>query len=217
MIDAYIFDMDGTLLDTEILYVEAIEAALRELGIAPSRAHVLEDSYGAGWHEVFQNLRRRYPALGGGFQEMYGRIFPHFEALRATRDVRIPSSIALLKRLAEDYPVAIVSGSVESDVAAGIELMGIGGLIEFALDGEHFHPGKPDPTCYRMAAERLNLPPAACLVFEDSEAGIRAAKGAGMHCVAIAQPERPKQNTALADAVLEDLGAFRVEVHGPAA
>lgn len=213
MIRAFLFDMDGTLIDSEILWVEALELTLRSKGIPITREESLEIVYGIAWDEIYDLIAQRYPGAYADMQAMYAALQPQFLALRDSRDVRIPGSIALLKRLSEHYPVAIVSGSFADDVAHGVHLMGVEPYIRFFLSGDHYAPGKPNPTCYRMAAERLALTPNECLAFEDSEAGIRAAKDAGMHCVALARPDRPKQNVSRADWVLEDLNDFTPEAY----
>ncbi|HEO70463.1 MAG TPA: HAD family hydrolase, partial [Candidatus Hydrogenedentes bacterium] len=125
-----------------------------------------------------------------------------------TREVRIHSSIALLEELAQAHPVCIVSGADREHVDHGIELAGVAPLLAFSLSGDDFAPPKPDPTCYRMASEKLGRGPGECLVFEDSAAGVKAAKAAGAHCVALARPGRPPQDLSAADWVLDDLGRF---------
>jgi HAD superfamily hydrolase (TIGR01509 family) len=208
MLRAFIFDMDGTLLDTEILWVEAVERMVHESDLPYTREEALYDVYGVSWHEVADRLKARFSGVVTDEADLYARLYPHYEALKADRDLIIPGSLALLKRLAAAYPVALVSGSRQKDVEKGIELLGIAEHLVFSLNGDMYHPGKPDPVCYRMAAERFNLPPDTCMVFEDSSAGIIAAKDAGMHCAAIAQPGRPAQDLARADLVLADLDDF---------
>ncbi|MFO7975642.1 MAG: HAD family phosphatase [Candidatus Hydrogenedentota bacterium] len=211
MIDAYIFDMDGTLLDSEILWVEAVETYLTDFGFRLTREEAIELVYGISWHDIYLDIRRRFPGLGLGYEPFVSAVEPIFERLRHTRDIRIPGSIELLRTLARAYPVCIVSGSNKNGVADGIETMGIGKDIRFFLSADDYSPGKPDPTCFLMAAERLEIEPARCLVFEDSTVGAQAAKGAGMHCVALARPARPVQDVSMADLVLEDLGEFSAD------
>jgi sugar-phosphatase len=131
-----------------------------------------------------------------------------FLELRNTRDIRIPSSIELLNRLANRYPVAIVSGNSRDDVAEAVDHLQIGSKLAFYLGCEDYAPGKPAPACFLLAADRLQLPPAECVVFEDSAAGVRAAKAAGMTCIALARPGMPQQDLSSADRVLADLAEY---------
>ncbi|MBI1387876.1 MAG: HAD-IA family hydrolase [bacterium] len=213
MIQAYLFDLDGTLLDTETLWLDAIQCFLDEREILLSHDDVLALAYGIPWHGIYLEITRRYPQLTHSKEEMSALIARHFIRLRKTRDIRILSSIELLIRLAEEYPVCIVSGSDDRFVKEGIETMGIGEMLRFYLAGEHYWPGKPDPAGYLMAAERLDVKPNACLVFEDSAAGVQSAKDAGMHCVALSRPGRPRQAIERADWVLNDLAEFSAEAY----
>lgn len=208
MIEAYIFDMDGTLIDSEVLWVDAVAELLRNEGVALTPEEALALVYGKSWNDIHAEATARYPGLDMDLARMTAAVGPIFQRLRACRDIRIPGSIALLRRLARDHPVCIVSGSSARDVEEGIALMGVGDLLAFHLAAEHYPHGKPDPTCFLMAAERLGVDPGRCVVFEDSTVGIRAAKGAGMRCVAIARPDRPRQDVSQADLALDDLGRF---------
>lgn len=216
MFDAFFFDLDGTIIDTETLWVEAVECFLRDTGIEPRHEDVLEDVYGIAWQDVREKLFRRYPGVTWNLDG----IKQHFLRLRGSRPLPIESSIRLLRDLAETHPVAVVSGSTEDDVEQGIDLAGVRDCLVFALNSECYTQGKPNPECYRMAAGRLSVEPARCLVFEDSTVGVAAAKDAGMHCVALARPGRPAQDFARADWVLDDLGRFSIESYarerGPA-
>jgi beta-phosphoglucomutase-like phosphatase (HAD superfamily) len=211
MIDAYIFDMDGTLLDSEILWVEAVEKYLKDFGFQLTRDEAIDIVYGISWRDIYPEVRRRFPGFGLGYEQFVSAVDPVFAQLRHTRDIRIHSSIALLRKLAREYPVCIVSGSNSNGVTDGIEIMGIREDIRFFLATEDYSPGKPDPTCFLMAAERLETEAARCLVFEDSTVGVQAAKAAGMHCVALSRPDRPVQDVSMADLVLEDLGEFSID------
>jgi HAD superfamily hydrolase (TIGR01509 family) len=206
---AYIFDMDGTLIDAEILWVEATRQFLNDRGAHETTDGALRMVYGRAWQDVHEEICRRYPALRMTMDEMNRALKPYFARLRDRRDIRIPSSIALLRRLAERAPVCIVSGSRRAEVAEGIALMGVASCLRFYLGSEDYARGKPDPSCFLAAASRLGMAPARCVVFEDSTAGVRAAKKAGMYCVGLARPGAPAQDLAGADQVLGDLGAFR--------
>lgn len=213
MIEAFLFDMDGTLLDTEVLWLEAVQSFLQEQSISLSTEDTLAVVYGIAWNDIYLELRQRYPQLQQSKQAMSEAICGHFFRLREQRDIRIHSSVELLKQLSATHPIAIVSGSDSKFIEYGIDLMDIRAQIKFYLGGEHYSPGKPDPACYLMAAQRLKLAPDACLVFEDSTAGIRSAKAAGMHCVALARSGRPIQEVELADMILDDLADFSIDTY----
>jgi beta-phosphoglucomutase-like phosphatase (HAD superfamily) len=99
-------------------------------------------------------------------------------------------------------------------VGDAIDMMGIGARIRFFLGSEDYPYGKPDPGCFLLAARRLAVAPAACLVFEDSSAGVRAAIAAGMHCVALRRNRRHGQDLSGAHQVLTDLGDYDAAAHG---
>lgn len=208
MIEAYFFDLDGTLADTEILWVEAMELLAREHGHTLSRTTSLDMVYGISWPEVYERFQERFPGVRWTLEEMAALLARHFMRLRDSRDVRIAGSIALLRRLAASHPVAVVSGSYRADVESALDLMEIRSLLRFHLGHEDYAPGKPDPACYSMAADKMGVDPGRCVVFEDSNAGICAAKAAGMYGVALARPGRPWQDYSLADLVLQDLEHF---------
>ncbi len=211
MLRAFIFDLDGTLIDTEILWVEAVQQCMAGHGYDVPYEDALKTVYGISWQAIYEDLRKRYPEITMAVEDMAAALQPHFIALRDSRDVRIRGSVELLKRLSKDYPVAIVSGAYSEDIRAGIKLMNIEPYLSFYLGDEHVSKGKPHPACYLLAAEKFNLLPEQCLVFEDSASGIDAAKDAGMHCVALARDGRPAQDTSRADLVLADLAKFSVK------
>lgn len=204
MFEAFFFDLDGTLLDTEILWVEATECYVRDCGLEVRYEDVLADVYGISWRGVRENVQRRFPGLTWDWDA----IKRHFLRLREIRPLPIEGSIRLLRRLAKHYPVGVVSGSTREDVQDGLSRIGVQDCVAFALDDSCYSPGKPDPACYRMAAERVGVSPASCVAFEDSTAGITAAKRAGLYCTALVRPGRPIQDVSMADLVLADLSLF---------
>ncbi len=205
---AYAFDLDGTLVDTEILWVEATELWLAERGCALSHEDAIAIVYGRSWLDVYADIAARFPRLGVPLAVMEEEMRVHLTRLRARGDVVIHASVALLKRLARMRPVCVVSGSSRLDVAAGLALAGVQDEVTFFLGAEDYAPGKPNPACYRLAAERLGVPADTCLAFEDSYAGVAAARAAGMRVVALARPGLPPQDFSGADLVVAELSTF---------
>lgn len=208
MIKAAIFDLDGTLIDSESIWCKAMQRFVESRGMAMTEDYARDLVFGKAWSDIAARVRRDYPALGEDNATIEEESLRHYEALRGSQDIRIPSSIRLLKRLAAVTPVAIVSGSTRQQVADAIAMMGIGAHIRFYLGSEDYPRGKPDPACFLLAARRLAVPPGECLVFEDSTAGVRAAAAAGMYCVALRRNGNSCQDLSAAREVLHDLADF---------
>jgi len=207
-VSAYIFDLDGTLLDTEKLWVESTALYMREHAPELTDDEVQEIVYGRSWSDVYRSICERLPELALSIDEMAALLNPIFARLREERDVRIEPSIALLRDLAATHPVCIVSGSPRAEIEYAIDLMDIRDCLRLFLGAEDYGPGKPDPSCFLLAAEKLGVPPNECIVFEDSTAGIRAAKAAGMYCIALARDGAPAQDTSAADETHPSLEHF---------
>ena len=206
--EAYIFDMDGTLMDTEVLWVDAVEAFMCKRKPAYTHQEAEALVYGRSWHDIYDDMMAMLPGCEMPIAAVEAEMAPLYQAMESKRDVRIHQSIDLLKDLATRHPVCIVSGSSRKMIAANIEKMGIGHAVSFYLGAEDYSPGKPDPACFLMAAERLGVAPKACLVFEDSEAGVLGARRAGMRAVAFARDGALSQDFSVADLVLSDLSEF---------
>jgi sugar-phosphatase len=213
MIKAFLFDLDGTLQDTEVLYVKAWQSAYLDKGCAISNNEACEIVYGRAKDDVYKLFHARFPQAYPDLQSIEEPLARHFNALRSMQDIRIPGSLELLDRLSEKYPVAIVSGNSRQDISEAIEMLNIGDKLAFFLGCEDYTSGKPDPACFLLAAERLNIPPSQCLVFEDSEAGVWAAKNAGMTCIALNLPGTPNRDLSQADHILTDLAEYNPKTH----
>ena len=211
IIRAFLFDLDGTLVDTERLWVAAAEAVLRDAGHPITHEQALALIYGRAWGDIRPELLRDYPDAFPDAATLERLLGAAFDRLKGSTDIRIPSSIALLKRLAATHPVAVVSGSSRRTVEETLRLVGLDGDVSVIVATEDTSRGKPDPAPYLLAAERLGVPPEECLAFEDSAAGVRAARDAGMRVVALQRPGAPPQDLSQADLVLADLGEFHCE------
>lgn len=205
---AFLFDLDGTLQDSEVLWVAATAAYLADQGVVIPHDQAVEMVYGHSWRDVYSRILQLLPGPREGMEAMADALRPYYLRLRDRTDIRIPGSLSLLRRLCAEHPVAIVSGATRQDVADSVQMLNIGDCLQFFLGAEDYGHGKPDPACYRLAAQRLRLPAEACTVFEDSTAGVMAAKAAGMTCVALRRPGTPAQDLSSADRILSDLSSY---------
>lgn len=209
-IDAFIFDLDGTLVDTELLWAEAMSAYLADRHCHCAKETMLHIVFGRSWIDIYRDITARFPAMANTPSHvMADGLRDYYLKLRSQGDgVIIHSSSALLKNLSERHPVIIVSGSPRADVEEAVTLLGAESHVRFVLGAEDYAPGKPSPAGFLKGASLLGAAPQNCLVFEDSHAGVTAAKAAGMWCVALDRPCAHPQDLGAADWVLRDLADF---------
>lgn len=214
MLKAFIFDLDGTLIDSEAIWIKAMERLIAARGLPVTAAYARNLVFGRSWSDIVAKLRRDYPAIREGIGVLERECVSTYEALRGETDIRIHGSIALLEKLGRRHPVAIVSGSTRQQIAAAVTVMGVGNHLQFYLGCEDYPRGKPDPSGFLLAATRFGVQPEECLVFEDSPAGVRAAVSAGMRCVALRRHDIPSPDLSEAGEILADLGDFNSTAYG---
>jgi beta-phosphoglucomutase len=123
-----------------------------------------------------------------------------------------PGVRELLKALARaGFAQAVASSAPPENVAYLLDVLGIRGAFEAIVTGADVRRGKPDPAVFLLAAERLGVPPARCVVVEDAVVGVEAARAAGMRCVAVTTTSPPDQ-LRQADLVVDSLTELRAEV-----
>lgn len=217
---AALFDLDGTVVDTERLKSLALARACAGVEVAVPD-EVLDDLVGRAWPDVFRvlDLGRRtgwdLEALLDAVMAETGHLLDEGWAIDP-----LPGAVELIDRLhAAGVPVGIVTGSCRRELDVVIELLGLDGRLAVTLTAEDYGRGKPDPACYLAAAAVLGVAPRRCVVFEDSAPGIASARAAGMPVIATAAanppPGRPgHQDQSRADAVVDDLTGVTASVLG---
>jgi len=179
--DAVLFDMDGTLVDSEPVWF----AALREVmpafgGDLPADAHAA--IHGSDRPTTTRLLRDRY-GLTGDAEAFWARVVERLTVgLAGAR--AMPNAGAWVEAVAgAGRPRAVVSNSPRAMVEAALAPHGWARHLQLRLANEDVPRGKPHPDGYLLAAARLGVAPDRCLVVEDSVAGARAAVAAGAACL----------------------------------
>jgi HAD superfamily hydrolase (TIGR01509 family) len=178
----YIFDLDGTLVDTMPLHYTAWEAAIRGAGL---KGRLDEERF----YQLGGVPSRKVAALLGdhhGLKLDPEKVYLEKEALFKASLQKlelIAPVIEFARRVSVDHPVAIASGGTRDVVRSTLEKTGLAPLFPIVVTADDVEHGKPAPDMFLMAARLMGLAPADCLVFEDGKPGIEAAQAAGMKWV----------------------------------
>ncbi|MFH1788602.1 MAG: HAD family phosphatase [Candidatus Altiarchaeota archaeon] len=209
-VNACLFDLDGVLVDSEPISTEASDIVLAEVGIRLSEDERKEVFGKRTIDNYRRHIARRGLDLDAG--ELVEKKNVVFARLIRGRLEALPGVLDLLAGL-DDAGVskAVVSSSPLDRVNASLEEVGL--ILEFdlVLSGDCCVKGKPDPEPFLLAAERLGVEASGCVVIEDAEAGVLAAKSAGMKCVAVKSPNTFGQDLSKADLIVESLADLSVE------
>ena len=182
---AYLFDCDGTIVDSMPLHFIAWSKALGEWN-CPFDEELFYAWGGRPVREIIAALnemhRLKMPVLGVAERKesYYFELLPQLKA--------VPE---VLEHICEQYgriPFAVVSGSNRESVVKSLTTTNLLDKFVTIVASEDYARSKPAPDAFLMAAERLGVAPADCLVFEDTEMGLQAAAAAGMAAVRVPSP-----------------------------
>jgi HAD superfamily hydrolase (TIGR01509 family) len=187
---AVLFDMDGLLIDTEAVYIDALQAAAVAMGLempiafchsmigipGPVCDGMIRDFYGPGF---------AFEAFSDHFDEHARRAFEAGVPLKA-------GAVELLDFLAAcGLPLGIATSSSRATVARYLGRAGLLDRFKAIATRDDVGRGKPHPDVYLEAARRLGVPPANCIAFEDSNAGLTAAHAAGTMAIMVPDIVQP--------------------------
>jgi HAD superfamily hydrolase (TIGR01509 family) len=202
-IDTIIFDLDGTLVDTERAASKAIYGCFEKWGltITPNDAAFVT---GRTWASAFEYLFRRYRLPLSSEEASQQMVQAYRDSIESCLDI-VPGSAAAVRDLAQQYTLGLVSGSYRSEIIWALDRLGVRDLFQVILGAEDYPQSKPAPDGYLKALKILDRQAQRSLVFEDSAPGIASARAAGMWVVAITGTNHFKHDTSLAHHHIPDL------------
>ncbi|WP_430254231.1 HAD family hydrolase [Neorhizobium sp. DAR64872/K0K18] len=186
MIKAVIFDMDGVLIDAREWHYEALNRALELFGFTIPLHEHLTSFDGLPTRTKLQMLTatQGLPSSLHGFinemKQVYTTQIIHMSCKPVFRH-----EYALARLKSDGFRMGVASNSVRSSIQLMMAKSGLEKYLEFQLSNEDVTVGKPDPEIYIKAMKVLGLPPEECLIIEDNDHGVRAARASGAHVMVV--------------------------------
>jgi beta-phosphoglucomutase family hydrolase len=202
-LEAVLWDLDGVIADTGTYHCQAWQDVFRERGVSFSEAD-FRRYFGQRNDTFIRSIlgSKISPAemdvVAGEKEENYRR--------RVSRNIRpLPGVVALLKSLHErGVKMAIASSAPLENIRLIIRGLGIDACFQAIAFGREVAEGKPSPQIFLLAAAKLGVEPRNCVVIEDAVAGVAAAVGGGMKCVAVTN-SHPRRRLKEADLIVDTL------------
>jgi HAD superfamily hydrolase (TIGR01509 family) len=193
---AVVFDLDGVLIESELIWTRVREQVTRENGgtwteEAPERMSGLSS---IEWATYMRD------ELGVTMEpdEISDAVVEHLQTEFRRELPLFPGARDAVGALAARWPLALASSANRPLIDLVLELADIGEHFQATVSSEEVPRGKPEPDVYLEAAKRLDVPPGSCVAIEDSSSGIRAAAGAGMKVIAIPNTDLPPDPAVVA-------------------
>lgn len=185
-IDTIIFDLDGTIVDTEAVANRAVRETLQCFKI---RLNQKDSSFitGRKWEDAFDHIFHLLPELSSKRQKIEAKIRNLYHQLLKRSLKEVPGASNFIKSVAKTraFRLGLVSGSSRKEVFWALTKLGVKKHFHVILGSEDYANSKPSPEGYRLALRKLKTNPRHCLSFEDSAAGIQSARSAGLWVIAV--------------------------------
>lgn len=203
-IKAVIYDVDGTLINTEPLHVKAWDEALTEYGssLDSLSSEFLQTMAGKKPAIIAEGMTKEL-GLDTTSSELLANKTKKFLALVEVSLQAMPGAIESVKRFkAMGYALGIGTSLDRSFINSVLDKLGLQNEFDAIVTGDEITRGKPDPETYLLVAMRLGIDSAECLVFEDARTGVESAKASGAFCIAVENKAAAPQKLDNADLVI---------------
>ena len=206
---AVLFDLDGTLVDSEMYTGRAVDAVAAQHGVAGFTLPVTE-TQGRTWTHIADEIRAR-TGIRVAAKILAAEMLAHWNAVATVVEPIPGAPEAVRAAAARNLKLGVVSSSPRSVIDSFLDMLGVDDCIDrrARIGGDAVRATKPDPEGFLLAARALEVDPADTLVFEDSRAGLLAARAAGMRSIFVTcRATDVTGNTALATAACVDYRAL---------
>src|SRR5580704_10525048 len=187
MLGAVLWDMDGTLVDSEEYHWLSWRDTMQLEGVSITHDQFLKtfgqrnDSILPQWLNAAATPES-IVRIGDSKEELYRKL------VHEGRIEPLPGVLDWIERLREQgWLQAVASSAPRKNIEVVLDAMGLAGFFDALVSAEDVTAGKPDPQVFQKGAERLGMPPARCIVVEDAVPGVEAARRAGMRCIGVSR------------------------------
>jgi HAD superfamily hydrolase (TIGR01509 family) len=185
VVRGFLFDLDGTLIDSERETAEAMARALERGQGIEIEQYDRDYIIGRSWIAIYDSLKSRYPQLAWNREETVAQTALFRDEVFDELGITVLPGARRVLGWTQAFPRALVTGSSRVEVTQVLPRVGPEASFPVIVAAEDVTRSKPAPDGYRSAMEQLELPAHACLVIEDSVAGIAAGRAAGCIVVAV--------------------------------
>lgn len=210
IIKAVLFDVDGVVVESELLHLQTFNELLKPLDIHISENEWKQRFLGAGSDSIMKTLFKDN-GIAEDPTSWVNRRRELYQTRVAQGDLQpVPGFLSFYQSVQNaDLPTIFVSTGHPENISAALESLGLRGKHP-VIDGTQVKRLKPDPEAYLMGSQTLGVHPAHCLVFEDSPIGVTAAKTAGMTCVALTTTN-PSEDLSEADLIIPNFKGWNLQ------
>lgn len=186
MIKGIVFDMDGVLIEAKDWHYDALNKALKLFGFEISRFDHLTTYDGLPTRRKLEmlSIERGLPVELHAFINEMKQAYT-MEIVHTQCKPRFVHEYALSKLKAMDYKLGLASNSIRTTIEVMMQKAKLAQYLDVQMSAEDVTKGKPDPEIYIKAMERLGIKPSECLIVEDNENGILAARASGAHVLVV--------------------------------
>jgi len=193
-----IFDLDGTLVDSMPLHFDAWQQALAQAGAKSEQIfdhQRFTELGGVSAQDIVAMLNQQYGLSMDAAKVAFNKREIYLQLVQSRGLQAFPEVVEFVRSHRKQFGMAIATGSAQPGALATLKAAGLQDLFDFVITPSDVPHGKPAPDMFLLAARKLNVAAAACVVFEDAPAGIQAAKAAGMHWIEVDSAGLPGRNS----------------------
>lgn len=208
-IKAVLFDMDGVLVEAKDWHYEALNKALDLFGMPISRIDHLKTFDGLPTRKKLEilSIERGLPTELHDFINELKQVYT-MEIVYTRCKPQFTHELALSRLKLKGYKIAVCSNSVRNSVETIMYKSGLYKYIDLIISNEDVERGKPDPEMYKKAMKTLKVKPQNCLIVEDNENGIKAARASGAHLLVVKEA-----NETNYDNLIKKINDIRLSKH----